>query len=59
MTDEVLNEVNAFRTLEQVINWAFARTPAAKLIDVIAQDEFTNDVVIVVDEETYLSFDTT
>ncbi len=59
MPDEILKEVEAFLSLEQVLNWAFARKPPARLAEVVAQDEFTHDVVIGIDEEIFLNFDTT
>lgn len=59
MSDEILKEVEELRSLEQVMNWAFARKPPAKLVDVVTQDEFTHDVVLQVDEGVFLNFDTT
>ena len=59
MLEDILKEAEKFASLEQVLNWAFARTPPAKLADVVAQDEFTHDVVIRIDEEIFLNFDTT
>lgn len=58
MPADVLNEVASFRTLEQVMLWAFSRKPSARLHEVVTQDEFTHDVMIHVGEETYLVFDT-
>ena len=59
MTDEILKEVEAFVTLEQVMKWAFARKPPARLADIVTQDEFTHDVVLCLDENIFLNFDTT
>jgi hypothetical protein len=59
MSVEILTEVESFRTLEQVMLWAFARTPPAELQNVVTQDEFTHDVVIRVATDGYLVFDTT
>lgn len=59
MPADVLTEVVAFRTLEQVMFWAFARTPPAQLLNVTTQDEFTHDVVIKVSPDAFLVFDTT
>ncbi|HSB12724.1 MAG TPA: hypothetical protein VLM38_24755 [Blastocatellia bacterium] len=58
MPADFINEVAAFRTLEQVMLWAFSRKPPARLREVVTQDEFTHDVVIEVNGETYLIFDT-
>lgn len=36
----------AFRTLEDVVHWAFALTPPSEVADIVVQDEFTHDVVV-------------
>ena len=59
MLVDLLTEVSSFRTLEQAMVWAFARTPPAQLLNVVTQDEFTHDVVIQVSPEVFLVFDTT
>jgi hypothetical protein len=56
---DILSEVESFRTLEQVMHWAFARKPPAELQSVVTQDEFTHDVVIRVAPDAFLAFDTT
>lgn len=58
MSTELLGEVESFRTLEDVMRWAFARKPPAQLHEVVTQDEFTHDIVIRVSEEIFLVFDT-
>jgi hypothetical protein len=59
MAANILREVESFCTLEMVIQWAFGRKPPAELFTVVAQDEFTNDVVIRVSPEIFLVLDTT
>lgn len=59
MSARILNEVEQFRTLEQAMEWAFAREPRGELIDVVAQDEYTHDVVIRITPDMFLVFDTT
>ena len=59
MFDDILKEVETLGSLEQAMNWAFARKPAAKLVEVVTQDEFTHDIVIRVDDDLFLNFDTT
>ena len=59
MHADILNEAGSFRTLEQVMNWAFAQNPPARLLNVVTQDEFTHDVVIGVSPDVFLVFDTT
>ncbi len=55
----ILSEVEAFRTLDEALRWALAKTPPAQVATVIGQDEFTVDVVFRVDEQLFLAFDTT
>ncbi|MEP6864444.1 MAG: hypothetical protein ABJE66_27730 [Deltaproteobacteria bacterium] len=50
--------VNALRSLEDVLAWAFAQRPPAELLEVIVQDELTHDVIVRHGAE-YLVFDTT
>jgi hypothetical protein len=59
MAIEILKEVEAFRTLEEVLRWALAKTPPAAVATVIAQDEFTLDVIFRIEETLFLAFDTT
>ncbi|MEW6128692.1 MAG: hypothetical protein AB1757_16755 [Acidobacteriota bacterium] len=59
MSVAILKEVSALLSLEQVMKWMLTRTPAAKLVNLIAQDEFTHDVIIRIEEKTFLVFDTT
>ncbi|HXG66104.1 MAG TPA: hypothetical protein VNO70_13465 [Blastocatellia bacterium] len=59
MLTDLLNEAQSFRTLEEVMKWAFARTPPAELVNIIAQDEYTLDAVIRVSPDVFLAFDTT
>jgi hypothetical protein len=56
---EILQEVEPFRTLATVMDWAFARKPPAQLINVVTQDEFTHDVIFKIAEDSFLVFDTT
>ena len=58
MASDLLSEVESFRTLEDVMRWAFARKPPAQLHEVVTQDEFTHDVVIRASEAVFLVFDT-
>jgi hypothetical protein len=52
------SEVLPLRSLEQVVRWAFSRTPPSEVADVIVQDEFTHDVVLPW-RGMHLVFDTT
>jgi len=53
----MIDEARDLQTLEQVMNWAFARKPPGELIAVVTQDEFTHDVVIKT-AAAWLVFDT-
>jgi hypothetical protein len=55
----LLPEVESIRSLVDAMRWARSRTPPAAFVDAIAQDEFTHDVVLRVDEETFVVLDTT
>jgi hypothetical protein len=48
---------DGLRTLEEVLRWARPRGHA--LVDVVAQDEYTNDVVLALADGRWLVFDTT
>lgn len=54
----VEQEVARLRTLEDVVRWAAAYRPPRAIVDVVAQDEFTNDVVVA-RAPLWLVFDTT
>ena len=51
-------ELRPLRSLEQVVRWAFSRTPPSEVTDVVVQDEYTHDVVIPW-RGVHLVFDTT
>jgi hypothetical protein len=59
VSTQILSEVEQFRTLEQALQWAFVQEPRGELIDVVAQDEYTHDVIIRMTPEVFLVFDTT
>jgi len=55
----ILQEAEAFESLQEAIRWASAHQPPFVLACVVAQDEFTHDVVFRVAEDGFLVFDTT
>lgn len=59
MSDDLLKAVEAFRTLDEVLRWALARQPQGQIAAVVAQDEYTHDVVFRIEESVFLAFDTT
>jgi hypothetical protein len=58
-TESILEEVGPIRTLAGALDWALGRTPPAEFVDVIAQDEFTQDVIVRVGPRAFVVFDTT
>ena len=52
-------QVLPIQSLGQAIRWALARTPRAEFVDVVAQDEFTLDVIVRVTPKSFVVFDTT
>ena len=59
LSARVKSEVESLKTLERVLNWAFAQKPPAEIVAIVTQDEFTHDVVLKIDAVSYLVFDTT
>ena len=58
MSVDILNEVQHYRTLEDVMRWAFARKPPAEVAGVVTQDEFTHDIILKAAADVFLVFDT-
>ena len=54
--EELRSEVESLETLNQVLSWALGRTPPALFVDVVAQDEFTQDVVVQVVGDRHVVF---
>lgn len=57
--DLLREEVLPIQTLGQAIRWALARTPRAEFVQVVAQDEYTLDVILRVTLHVFVVFDTT
>jgi hypothetical protein len=55
----ILESASALRSLGDLLSWTHARRPPAEFVEVVAMDEFTNDVVIRVSPGIYLVFDST
>jgi hypothetical protein len=54
----VQSEVIHLGSLQEVVRWGFAQSPAAQIVDVVVQDEFCHDVVMHLGK-VFLVFDTT
>jgi len=46
-------------SLQDVVRWGFACSPAREIVNVFVQDEFSHDVVMSGADGLYLCFDTT
>ena len=55
---DLMRHVGSFGSLQEVLRWGFAQSPACAVAEVVVQDEFTHDVVIEW-AGRYLVFDTT
>lgn len=47
------------RLLAEVVRWVAARSQERRILDVITQDEYTHDVIVAVEGELHLVYDTT
>jgi hypothetical protein len=54
-----MSELPGLETLEQVIRWGIAHTPALVIDEVLVQDEYTHDVILPWTAGRWLVFDTT
>ena len=52
-------EARRAKTLEEAFRWAMAQDPRIIPLDVVSQDEYTNDVIFRASDDCYLVFDTT
>ena len=58
LNDEIKQLVAAHTTLEKLLVWSMGQAPPVMIGEVIAQDEFTNDIVVPY-KHLYLVYDTT
>ena len=57
--ESILALASRHRTLEEVVRWGLCQRPARLIQSVVAQDEYTNDVVLLAADGVYLVYDTT
>jgi hypothetical protein len=50
-------DIERLRTMEELLAWCRAR--GAELVEVVVQDEYTHDVIVLDRTGSYLCFDTT
>ena len=55
----IRQELGALRTLAQVLAWTRTSSPPRPVSCIVTQDEYTHDVVVPLDREIFLVFDTT
>ena len=55
----IRQELGELRTLAQVLAWTRTSSPPLHVSCIVTQDEYTHDVVVPLDRETFLVFDTT
>jgi hypothetical protein len=53
----ILEQVETFDTIRAVLDWARSQSPPAEVVDAIAQDEATHDILVRLTAADYLSFD--
>ena len=58
LNDEIKQLVATHTTLEKLLVWGVGQSPPVMIGEVIAQDEFTNDIVVPY-KHLYLAYDTT
>jgi hypothetical protein len=54
----IQNVVQEHRTMERALAWFFAQVPALVPEDLVAQDEFSYDLLVPYHDGLYLSYDT-
>ena len=58
VSDAIKNLFASHTTLEKLMLWGVQQSPPVMIAEIIAQDEFTNDIVVPYDH-LYLVYDTT
>lgn len=57
--DDIQAIVSNHHTLENILNWGLSQSSPKVFEDMIAQDEFSIDVIIAYDSKFYLAYDVT
>jgi hypothetical protein len=57
--ERVAPQLQAQRTLGDVLSWGRAQSPPRSVTEIVTQDEYTHDVVVELEAPHYLVFDTT
>ena len=55
----IRQELGELHTLAHVLAWTRASSPPRPVSCIVTQDEYSHDVVVPLDRETFLVFDTT
>lgn len=56
---DLKDQADDLRTLDQVFRWALRQEPPLKPVDVVIQDEYTHDVLFGASDGSFLVFDAT
>jgi hypothetical protein len=57
--DAIYAAASQHKTLEEVVRWGLAAKPPRLIQSVVAQDEYTQDVILQAADGVYLVYDTT
>ncbi len=58
MSEEINSLVASHTTLEKILVWGIQQSPPVMISEIIAQDEFTNDIIVPF-QSFFLVYDTT
>lgn len=59
MGNAVLDELSGLQTLNALLRWVAGRPDGTAILDVIALDEYTHDLILRLDGDLFAVFDTT
>ena len=59
MGNAVLDELSGLQTLNALLRWVAGRSDGTTILDVIALDEYTHDLILRLDGDLFAVFDTT
>ena len=57
LLSSILDEIESFDTIRAVLEWTRSQSPPAEVVDAIAQDEDTHDILVRLGPCDFVSFD--
>lgn len=51
--------VEEHSSVERVVRWGYAQNPMIEIADIVRQDEFTHDLIVPVEDDLVLVYDST